>query len=465
MNSSIAVSHIVTPSTSSDLGKKHDDKTFWRALSNVTNSNVVLAALYIILGILLLISIYAYFLRRTVRRRRRRTCCGTGCIVYPNDDTKPFALVKIGAYFLDWVTDIAWAVEVCATLGMANIWSILSFIAFLVPYILNIVCAAIFLGHLKKNENNDIRSDSWLTLHASKVLFTVAMTGNGEPVLQLFNSEIFGWEIFSMKLRYKTLEYSSKWTAVILNCILEKLPQFTLQILYFSVHSEDYGDYTIIAILFSAINLLWTFLTFCRLLFINKSRHFKQERIIVSFEFEQNKTIESLSSSSKYHCITKTVFGRKNMITRMFIAKNLGFASSGLVCQYVEFRYDKNCVLMVLEILSSSSDQHRLKDTYLNNKLDECKILLNEINAMLNAAYKCYFPIGHHQTTDQEIIANTNPIHVQNITAFMYNNEDHFSKSRMLSIGSLQTNYSEQSDKNKVDSNDQEEEEIMVFAV
>ena len=230
-------------------------QNFFEALGCITGSTQFVVAIYIMGGILSSCACLAYCHKKCVRQRIKNLYALCFVNLYPNDDTQPLKLVYLAFSFIDYMTDCAWAIEVFGKPNseVEQIWKILAGLGVIVPYLVNLLFAAWFLRRLKQNLYYQTQSDSWIKMHAWKFLLAVALTGNGEPVLQFFNSKICNLSLLSMNLRHKILYYNTKWSAVILNCIIEKLPQFIIQIMFFEQHKTTYGEVTVIAILFSSI--------------------------------------------------------------------------------------------------------------------------------------------------------------------------------------------------------------------
>ena len=323
------------------------------------------------------------------------------------------------------MTDCAWAIEVASTHGIDNDWTKRAGLAVLLPYTVNVVCFFAILSYLRCNPTKvqHMQSDAWIQRYWWKMMIVILVTGNGEPVLQLFNSKIFGLNAFSMNLRYKTLQYHAKWVAIALNCFLEKFPQFGIQLWYIMANTTSYGQFAVVAIIFSFIGVVLTLLHILGLLCI---KQFESKRIQIIFKFKEprggdcspsghasdhdfetdiddsksNATSESKKahrddykylkhSIEHYESVVKNVFGRRVRIKKL-ISKNIGIPSNLLLCQYVDFDglIDSE-IRMVLEVLRDNSidKDNKLNEDRLNQNLTKSKSLRNGVNTWLNDAY------------------------------------------------------------------------------
>ena len=414
---------------------------FFQALGCITGSQGFVLVIYIIGGILSFGACVAQCHKTCVRKRIKNLQCL--CNIYPNDNTKPLTLVYFAFSWMDYMSDWAWAIEVY-TQPVSQMWKIIAGLGVVVPYVVNLFCAALFITYLiKQNKKYQTECDQWIKKNSRKFLLGVALTGNGEPVLQLFNSKIFNLSLFSMNLRHKKLYYDSKICNIVLNFLIEKVPQLTIQIMFFMQHPMIYTQVTVIATLFSGIGLFLTCLQSLHLCCINNQ--FREERIELTFLFEginncnhnglvrpslslnkvnsgsglnvnvnvnpdrkndrnnrhnkrtNQKRASLVNSRSKtttspcvigYHKIIDQVFGLTKYITQSFVAKNFNFGKYSLVCQFVEKNCQKNYVKMMLEVLTDDEyKQNKLTDKYLKKKLARSKILINGINKLIGKIY------------------------------------------------------------------------------
>ena len=161
-----------------------------------------LTPLYVIVGIFGLVSAILWCQKELVRGKcvKLSKCCRLLCCwdnndsYTTNDDSEPIRLLLFGFSFFDFASDVAWAVEVCALLGLSNGWAIGALLVVVIPYFTNLIAAAIFIRWLQENGEKQMRTDTWVNKHKGKLLLVVSLTGNGEPVLQLFNSKI--WYVY-----------------------------------------------------------------------------------------------------------------------------------------------------------------------------------------------------------------------------------------------------------------------------
>ena len=358
-------------------------------------------------------------------------CCQDCCqclynpVLYPlNDDAEPEKAIFLAFGFFDYMTDVGWCAEVIDQRGgINNNWSLATLIAIGVPWVLNIFCAFIFLIWLQKNKQKQTPTDAWTRRHSIKFLIVVALTGNFEPVLQLFNSKICNKTILSMNLRYKMLYCYSRIAAIVLNCTLERFPQFVLQMLYLDAHRENYGTFSVLAPMLSFFSIVLTIFHLFMLIFVNNS--FRDERIKLVFKFAYDKKYD-MSQDIKYHKVVEYVFSRKKKLTK-YVIQTLGFMSDdSLRCQYTFIDKGENIAIMMLEIMSKDEKQDLFEKegAKLYGRMYESKFLLKKVNKMLHEAYQDYYTFTHPSKSKNGKNAKNpknskNPLRVSVIQPFM----------------------------------------------
>ena len=399
------------------------DQNFVKSLNCYTASWVFLQIVGIIGAILCCCAFIACCHSKCVDKRIKNFC-GLFCLtVDPNDDTQPVKLVYFAFSWMDYMSDWAWAIWVYSQ-QVDSIWKIVAGLGVVVPYAINLIWAIFYTIRIKKNSNY-AQSDQWVKLYSWFYMIAVIFTGNGEPVLQLFNSRICNLSMFSMNLRRKLLYYQAKKYRVILNCLCEKAPQLAIQIWFSEAYPTVYGGVTVIAALFSGIGL---FVTLMQAIYLCCLRNqFRKERIELTFIFDDNSNsnggaplcppvmtnnnstastytlnsinknnnnnmsrsgaTKTLSSDTQYHKIIDQVFGLTKRITQ-YAAKNFNFGKKSLVCQFVEKNFSEDDVKMMVEVLTDDEyKQNKLTDNYLNEKLARSDILINGINGLISEIY------------------------------------------------------------------------------
>ena len=352
---------------------------FWNALISIPPVNGILILIYVTLIIVACVVLLAW-----THKRCLGSCIGyrvTGTLSIPNDNAKPFALLFFAFCWLDWITDVAWLIQVYSVFGLNETWTITAAMAIIIPYITNLTSIFLFLKLLKFQtdypSDKIIQSGAWLRNYSKYIMACVVLTGNGIfPILTLFNSQIFNLDIFSMKLRYRLLNHNILWLQLILNCFFETIPKFALQVAYFhSKISKNYGSATIIATLLSSISVCIIMVQLLYLIFWNgiiKHKKMYKDRIRIKYQFSKKRQL--LSSNINYHLVTKQCFGMKHRITKdlALSVKNLDTVQAtkmkvAFVCQHTEYLFHKNCVCMTFEMITTNNNFAKLCTCCINS--------------------------------------------------------------------------------------------------
>ena len=211
-----------------------------------------------------------------------------------------------------------------------------------------------------------------------------------------------------MNLRHRILDYHVKWSGVVLNCTIAKLPQFIMQIMFFHNYSTLYGQMIVIAILLSLVGILLTLFQLCKLLSSNK---FTKERIELTFHFDG---IEDATDDefNEYEIIDE-VFGFRRYLTEYFAATiNVDYPKYHLVCQFVEPRYSEACVKMMIEVaVGGRYTEKKLTNRRLeriNKQLEKSNMVKIKINKLISTKYNDQFG---------STSARSSPVKVDLITA------------------------------------------------
>ena len=195
--------------------------------------------------------------------------------------------------------------------------------------------------------------------------------------------------MFSMNLRYKDLYIYSKVSSIVLNCALERLPQFIIQLAYIKHYGNDAVTLTAMAFLTSIIGVILTFLNL--LVLICFTNHYRDERISLTFEFNLG--------DKKYDQPIKHVFAMRRKISKL-VAGALGFED--LLCQYNTHHKDGNRkeMEMVFEILSNDDNKHITDNpAIIDQRLQKNARLIESINEMLDDACEYHFEMNRKKYT------------------------------------------------------------------
>ena len=340
------------------------------------------------------------------------TCCP--CLWTPvshplNDDSDPAKVIFLAFAFFDYMTDVGWCTEVITDQGITSSWSHWSIALIIIPYVINIICAIGFLSWLRNSQQKQIPSNQWTVGHSIKFMVAVAMTGNFEPVLQLFNSRICNLPLFSMNLRYKTLYKYSRYAAVILNCTLERAPQFGFQSVYLFQHINNPGTFTVLATMCSCASILLTIFHLLILLCVNYE--FMGKRILLTFELRNQKN--DMSNGNKYSKVVEYVLARRRRISK-YVAEVLGFQTTdSLRCQYARADKGANTIKMMLEVMSTNEGQDLFKNNgeQLYQRITVKTGLKYHVNRMLKKAFKDYYRFKHpdYEHSDTITASSTAP--------------------------------------------------------
>ena len=387
---------------------------FLEAVGCIEESQEFLLAIYVICGVVTCCACLAYYQKQCMKKRIRNRYALCLVNLYPNDDTSPLKFLYFSLSLIDYMTDCAWGIDIFGK-PVDELWKVAAVLGVVIPYFVNVMCGLLFLRYLQTNtkHENKLQSDQWMKKHS---LWTVALFGIGEPVLQLFNSKIYNLSLFSMNLRHRILDYHVKWSGVILNCTIGKVPQFIMQIMFFQSYSTLYGQMIVIAMLFSMMGMFLTVFQLLELLFSNCNNKFREERIELTFHFyfdgipvtlassrdildkdgnsSINETIKIETAMKKYEMIDEVFGFRKYLLEYTGETMNFDQPKYNLVCQFVEPQYDEKCVRMMIEVVPDAKyteEALNITSKYLNRQLRKSTILKNKINKLISMKYNDQF--------------------------------------------------------------------------
>ena len=303
--------------------------------------------------------------------------CSAFCVI--RDDQAPGKAVIVATAFFDYVTDVAWCVETVATHGIQTEWGLWSVLTVSIPYCLNLISTPIFLRWSMKHHYIHI---NWIHLNGKKLLVCVALTGNFEPALQFFNSGMFNLDYLSMNLQNRILEYYVRIASAVLNCTLEKIPQFIVQVIYLIDNNDSFGIFTMLAVSMSFVSILRPIYKLCT--FMCSNNRFRDDRVKIVF------TVNNMDTSASLRAI-KHVFAKRQMLTQL-AAQNLEIGKKLIKCQRVNIRDENSQVVMIMEvrkndksdILFSSPDVME----QLNHRINKHSILLEKTNEWIYIIYR-----------------------------------------------------------------------------
>ena len=95
---------------------------------------------------------------------------------------------------------------------------------------------------------------AWVQAHGSKLILGTMLSGGANSTISLFNSKLFGWKIFDMKLPFQSRWKIDRWRVLIVT-ICENIPQIIIQVLYTQFIGE-FSTVVVIALISSVLSVV-----------------------------------------------------------------------------------------------------------------------------------------------------------------------------------------------------------------
>ena len=102
---------------------------------------------------------------------------------------------------------------------------------------------------------NNIQAASWVRVHRKKLVLACMFSGGVYHSTKLFNCRLFGLSMLDMGLSHRQLLFISQKT-IIINALVENLPQIIIQIIYLSLENSIVDIVVILALASSAISFV-----------------------------------------------------------------------------------------------------------------------------------------------------------------------------------------------------------------